>query len=198
MNYDISIQEILLEEDEKADVINARELHTALEVRTRFNRWIDRRILGNGYIEGIDYWVDDDEPRSIDYLITVDMAQELAILERNNLSRSVRDFVIDARNKNQDFLQGENYVQEILIQNLKKEVKCVQANHLKCLISKYSEIHDLDIIDGCIKFFTLFNSQYDLPNLSAGVKFDSDFYLKRAINLAEELIGTEESKVNSL
>lgn len=197
MNYDISIQEILLEKDEKTDVINARELHSALEVRTRFNRWIDRRIQGNDYTEGIDYWVDD-APTSIDYLITVDMAQELAILERNDLSRSVRDFVIDARNKNQDFLQGKNYVQEIIIQNLKKEVKCVQANHLKCLISKYSEIHQLDIIDGCIKFFTFFNSQNELSNLSAGVTFDSPFYFKRAINLAEKLIGTDESRVDTL
>lgn len=192
MNCNISIQQITLEYDERAEVINARELHSTLEVRTGFSRWINRRIQGNHYTEDIDYWIADDEPTSITYLLTVDMAQELAILERNHLSHPVRDFLIEGRNNNLDYLQCQNYVQEIQVRSLEEGIKEIQVKHLKHLLSKYSEVQQLHKLDGLINFLAKYNTHYETATTSAVDLFGSNCTLQNAIILAEKLIGTEE------
>lgn len=190
MSYNISIEEITLENDDIVDVINARELHAALEVRTGFNRWINRRILSNNYIEGYDFWYEENELSRLDYLVSIDMAQELAILERNDLSYSVRDFVIEARNDYLDYMKNKNILQENKILDLEEEIRGIKISHLKNLVRKYSEVQNLHIVDGYITFVTEFNSHQN-SNVTAGDIFKSHFFLEKAINLAEQLTRTE-------
>ena len=81
---------------------NARDLHSALKVDTRFNDWIARRIDEYGFVENVDFWTFDysslsnqkkrrgGDRRSIDYHLTLDMAKELAMIENNEVGRQVR------------------------------------------------------------------------------------------------------------
>lgn len=80
---------------------DAKDLHSFLEVGTRFNDWIIRRIAEYGFIEGEDYYSNlsnkSDGLRGkpgIDYHITLDMAKELGMVERNEKGRQIRRYFI--------------------------------------------------------------------------------------------------------
>lgn len=188
MSYSITIEQITLENGDLVNVINARELHAALEVRTRFNRWINRRIQSNNYSEEFDYWIEEEEHMFLNYLVTVDMAQELAALERSHLSKPVRNYVIKIRNERLDFLQFMKYLQESQIHDLNKEIIEIQTNHLKYLLNQYSEVQELHYVDGYINFLSEYNLYYDTVHLTAGDIFSSRSLLEKAISLAEQLI----------
>ncbi|WP_347839297.1 antA/AntB antirepressor family protein [uncultured Draconibacterium sp.] len=84
-------------------LIDAKLLHQQLQVSTRFNDWIQRRIKEFGFEEDKDFysilsnqkflgW--GGNRRSIDYHLTMDMAKELAMIERNDVGRQVRRYFI--------------------------------------------------------------------------------------------------------
>ncbi|MBL1321543.1 MAG: antA/AntB antirepressor family protein [Methylophaga sp.] len=85
--------------------VNARDLHTFLEVESRFDIWIKRRIEDYTFVENQDF-IANDQKRSLgfgrgqtDYYITLDMAKELAMVERNHKGRLARRYFIDMETK---------------------------------------------------------------------------------------------------
>lgn len=76
--------------------VDARELHAYLEVGTEFKAWIRRRIEKFDFVEGEDFEVivknDDRFPDS--YIISLDMAKELAMVENNKLGKEARKYFI--------------------------------------------------------------------------------------------------------
>jgi anti-repressor protein len=108
----------------KEQFVNARELHQSLQIKTRFNDWIERRIAEFGFLENEDYFTsftqkrvnvvllspiiddnnssytkpsdsEDSEGRpSKDYILTLDMAKELAMVEKSDVGRKVRLYFI--------------------------------------------------------------------------------------------------------
>lgn len=89
--------------------MNARELHAFLGVGKDFSTWIKDRIAKFGFIEGQDYICVEgfDSPalrnqsrrggdrRSKDYHLTLDMAKELAMIERTPQGKAARQYFID-------------------------------------------------------------------------------------------------------
>lgn len=74
--------------DETVNVVNARDLHEFLEVKTNFRDWIARRIADYGFLEEKDFRSFLSETSvgrpSQEYAITIDMAKELSMVERND------------------------------------------------------------------------------------------------------------------
>ena len=88
------------------ETVNARELHTFLEVQTRFNDWIAARINEYEFIENQDFVSftgNSVKPKggrpSREYYITLDMAKELAMIENNEQGRKVRRYFIECEKK---------------------------------------------------------------------------------------------------
>ena len=85
--------------------VNARELHSFLESSQDFSDWIKNRIQQYGFVEGVDYLIHKftDNPLggrpTIDYHITVDMAKELAMVERNDKGRQARQYFIECERR---------------------------------------------------------------------------------------------------
>ncbi|WP_370553751.1 phage antirepressor KilAC domain-containing protein [Edwardsiella tarda] len=99
--------------------VSAKRLHAFLEVGRDFTTWIKGRISQYGFAMGVDYisvenlstpkWgsanIDQFTPKrgetslggrpSADYLITIDMGKELAMVERNEKGREVRRYFIN-------------------------------------------------------------------------------------------------------
>ena len=81
--------------------VSARDLHAALEVGSRFNDWFPR-MCEYGFEEGRDYYsflsnrVDDSpgKPRQ-DAAITIDMAKELCMLQRNEKGKIARRYFVE-------------------------------------------------------------------------------------------------------
>jgi anti-repressor protein len=78
-------------------LIDARLLHKQLKVKTVFADWIKRRIQEFGFEEIKDYFSNlrksSTKPTN-EYHLTLDMAKELAMLERNDVGRQIRRYFI--------------------------------------------------------------------------------------------------------
>lgn len=101
---------------------NARELHKFLGVKSRFNDWIKSRIDEYGFVQNQDYVLVTEnlvtktrggnrKPIKL-YHITLDMAKELAMVEKNTKGRAVRRYFIDCEKRamaqNHDLLSQFN------------------------------------------------------------------------------------------
>ncbi len=89
------------------DLVSGRELHEYLGVGRRFTTWIIGRIEEYGFEENVDFVVNrsfsqngEKGGRPIeDYSITLDMAKELCMLEKNELGRIARKYFIERDKK---------------------------------------------------------------------------------------------------
>lgn len=79
--------------------VNARDLHTFLEVGTAFKDWIARRVADYGFIDGTDFCsflsetTNGGRPAK-EYHISLDMAKELSMVERNEKGKQARQYFI--------------------------------------------------------------------------------------------------------
>lgn len=100
--------------DEKKRFVNARELHKWLKVGKFFANWIKDRIEKYDFIENLDYFitvansgngvkkrtdgilVDKKTGKviAVEYILSIDMAKEIAMLENNELGKKVRKYFI--------------------------------------------------------------------------------------------------------
>lgn len=113
MNQIITIQTSSIH-DELVQTVNARDLHEFLESKQQFSHWIKDRIEKYNFIEEVDYIVlsstlDKKNYRenqqltnwktAIEYHITLDMAKELSMVERNAKGKEARQYFIECEKK---------------------------------------------------------------------------------------------------
>lgn len=81
------------------ETVDARELHTFLEVGRDFHTWLSNRIKQYGFVEGRDFTPIMGESSggrpSKEYAITIDMAKELSMVERNDKGKQARQYFIE-------------------------------------------------------------------------------------------------------
>ena len=86
--------------------LSARELHCFLEVSTRYNDWF-KRMCEYGFNDGIDYQTitqkrvtaQGNQTTYLDHEITLDMAKEIAMIQRNEKGRRARQYFIEVEKK---------------------------------------------------------------------------------------------------
>ena len=85
------------------ETVNAKELHEFLEVRSKFADWIKNRISEYDFTVNQDFTTVsknlENGGRSIDYYITLDMAKELSMVERNEKGKQARKYFIECEKK---------------------------------------------------------------------------------------------------
>lgn len=145
-------------------VISARQLHTALGVTDQFSRWFER-MLAYGFEENSDYagceiFHDLARKKVKDYIIKLDMAKEIAMLQRNEKSKEVRKYFIQVE---KDFNSPEKIMARALLMADKKVHKleaqieadrpkvlfadAVSASKSSCLIGELAKILKQNGID---------------------------------------------------
>lgn len=82
-------------------LVNARDLHIFLESKQQFGNWIVNRIEQYGFTEGQDYLLNkviiqlpSGAKYQNDYHLTLDMAKELSMVERNSKGKQARRYFI--------------------------------------------------------------------------------------------------------
>ena len=95
--------------DTDTQSVNARELHGFLESKQEFSHWIKNRIEDYDFTQSIDFIVIDNfiidatafggKRKVIDYHITLDMAKELSMVERNAKGKEARKYFIACERK---------------------------------------------------------------------------------------------------
>lgn len=84
--------------DREVPTVNARELHAFLESKQEFSHWIKNRIKKYSFVQYVDFITIDNSitsPPSIDYYLTLDMAKELSMVERNERGKEARQYFLE-------------------------------------------------------------------------------------------------------
>ena len=97
---------------ETIQTVNARDLHTFLEIGKRFTTWIQERIEQGGFTDEVDYVTNGFLPNlgenesfaergrpSKDYFLSIDMAKHLAMMERNEKGKQARQYFIECEKR---------------------------------------------------------------------------------------------------
>lgn len=128
--------------------VDARKLHEYLEIKTRFNDWIERRVVDGRFKEAIDYkkcYSNLSNPNlGIDYLVSIDMAKHLGQMEHNDKGFKVRQFFIDRDKEYSKFEEAasEEYVPSSNMRMIKSIVAEIE-DHGRELQAQGKEIQKL-------------------------------------------------------
>ena len=103
---------IKVTEQNGEQLISARELHEFLEVKSRFNDWIKNRIEKYDFEENQDFvtitkklvTAQGNESNYLDYILKIDMAKELSMVENNEKGSQARKYFIECEKKLKYFL----------------------------------------------------------------------------------------------
>lgn len=86
-------------------VVSARILHQYLENKDKFSTWIKDRIKQYGFIENQDFTTYSESSEkgrpSLEYAISINMAKELGMVERNEKGSEVRKYFIKIEERSQ-------------------------------------------------------------------------------------------------
>ncbi|WP_375702975.1 antA/AntB antirepressor family protein [Bartonella sp. AA131HXZ] len=103
MNTLIKITEQTIDQ-ETVQTVNARDLHTFLESKQDFSTWIKKRIIAYSFLERQDFIrfhkkMEANNAIAVEYHLTLDMAKELSMVERNKKGRQARRYFIECEKK---------------------------------------------------------------------------------------------------
>ena len=97
--------------------VNAREIHKYLEVKTKFADWIKRAIEKYDFIENQDYAIlknGNGNNAYIDYIVVLDMAKELAMLENNPKGKETRKYFIEFEKQGKTLINQQSQEIQLL------------------------------------------------------------------------------------
>lgn len=129
--------------DNHEPVVSARQLHEALDVKTRYNDWFNR-MTEYGFIENQDYLAitqkrvtaQGNSTNQVDHIIKLDMAKEIAMIQRTERGKQVRQYFIQVE---KDFNSPEKIMARALLMADKKvhqlEAK-IEADRPKVLFAE--------------------------------------------------------------
>lgn len=112
--------------------VSARDLHAFLKVGKMFTHWIKDRIEQYGFIENEDYVVFAETGNNPlggrpakEYAISIDMAKELSMVERNEQGKKARQYFIECERRANDPVAALNdpaALRGLLLENVEKVI----------------------------------------------------------------------------
>ncbi|WP_422804308.1 phage antirepressor KilAC domain-containing protein [Streptococcus sp. FT1-55] len=116
--------------DNQEPVVSGRQLHEALGVKTAYKDWFPR-MTEYGFVEGQDFCSNLSEStggrRAVDHIIKLDMAKEIAMIQRSDRGKQVRQYFIQIE---KDFNSPEKIMARALLMADKK------VHHLEAQIEE--------------------------------------------------------------
>ena len=137
------------------ETVKARDLHAFLDVKIRFNDWIARRIAEYSFTEGQDFYSELSKTPSggrpsREYHLSLDMAKELSMVERNEKGKQARRYFIECERRAKDAtpLLPQTMAEALRLaadqaERLEQQERALQAAAPKVAFAKQVEIsHD--------------------------------------------------------
>lgn len=132
--------------------VNARELHAFLEVQTRFNDWIKNRVDEYGFIENQDFITFTENlvngGRRIEYALSLDMAKELSMVERNAKGKQARQYFIDCEKRLSGSLIPQTFSEALRLAADLAERNQQQAAQIAELAPKAEALARIEVAQG--------------------------------------------------
>lgn len=99
--------------DDGTVAVGGRELHKGLEIKTPYPKWIDR-MIGYGFEENTDYITNGQKSPVAnggykiidDHIMTLDMAKEIAMIQRSNIGKKIRGYFIKVERQHNEIAQA--------------------------------------------------------------------------------------------
>lgn len=152
--------------DNHEPIVSGRQLHEALEVKTPYSMWFDR-MVEYGFTENQDFLLNNFVKQTgrgghnkVDHIIKLDMAKEIAMIQRTDKGKEVRQYFIQVE---KDFNSPEKIMARALLMADKKVHKleaqieadrpkvlfadAVSASKSSCLIGELAKILKQNGID---------------------------------------------------
>ena len=116
-------------------LVSGRELHEVLGIKSRFNDWI-RNMVAYGFVEDVDYTKFLVQcvrvQNQYDYILTLEMAKHIAMLQRSEIGMTVRKYFIECEKKlkeqsNTPMLSPLQKCGLILLDNNSSDIQKLQA-----------------------------------------------------------------------
>lgn len=124
--------------DNHDPVVSGRQLHKALGVNSNYTTWFDR-MTEYGFVEGQDFLPNLEEStggrRAVDHIIKLDMAKEIAMIQRTERGKQVRQYFIQVE---KDFNSPEKIMARALLmadQKVHKLEAKIEADRPKVLFA---------------------------------------------------------------
>lgn len=131
------------ENEDGKQLVNARELHKFLEVKTRFNDWIYEKLKKYKFVKDVDFTSFTENPvkptggrPKIEYILTLETAKELSMVEENEKGREARRY----------FISVEEKYKKLKDQRIKELEHMVNVK-LSDMENRVKELEDTKVID---------------------------------------------------
>ena len=147
-----------------AQLVDARLLHLFLESSQQFTDWIKNRIDDYGFIENVDFllhkFMKRENSRAVgghnktNYHLSIDMAKELSMVERNEKGKQARRYFIDCERR---LLQEkpkpiEAFQARILVNIEKGEITQKTVPFDACIVSGSDAVQLSTFLRECVPF----------------------------------------------
>ena len=129
--------------DNNRITLSARDLHEFLEINTQYTKWFER-MADYGFNENIDYQAisqkrltaQGNETTYTDHQITIEMAKEIAMLQRNEKGKQARQYFIELEKKwnspeaviNRALEYSRKQVKALMLENSELKPKAIFAD----------------------------------------------------------------------
>lgn len=131
-------------------VVSGRQLHETLGVKTRYNDWFNR-MTEFGFTENEDYFAitqkrvtaQGNATNQTDHVIKLDMAKEIAMIQRTDKGKEVRKYFIQVE---KDFNSPEKIMARALLMADKK-IKLLESQNENLLIELEEANKNADYLD---------------------------------------------------
>ena len=128
---------IKIEVKNNQQLVSGRELHEFLEIKTPYTQWFER-MCDYGFVENTDYILVSQKSESSnitgvkvvqDHLMTLNMAKEISMLQRNKKGKQARIYFIkceEAWNSPEMILARANQIQSHMIEDYTKKIELLE------------------------------------------------------------------------
>ena len=140
--------DITLNENQEP-VVSGRQLHQALGVKTPYSMWFDR-MVEYGFTENQDFLLNNSVKQTgrgghnkIDHVLKLDMAKEIAMIQRTDKGKEVRTYFIQVE---KDFNSPEKIMARALLMADKK-IKLLESQNENLLLELEEANKNADYLD---------------------------------------------------
>ena len=140
--------------DNHEPVVSGRQLHEALDVKTKYADWFNR-MIDYGFAENQDFLLLKNEQQTgrgghnkVDHIIKLDMAKEIAMIQRTERGKQVRQYFIQIE---KDFNSPEKIMARALLmadQKVHKLEAKIEADRPKVLFAEAVSASHTSILVG--------------------------------------------------
>ena len=140
--------------DNQEPIVSGRQLHEALDVKTKYADWFNR-MIDYGFAENQDFLLLKNEQQTgrgghnkVDHIIKLDMAKEIAMIQRTERGKQVRQYFIQVE---KDFNSPEKIMARALLMADKKVHKLeaqIEADRPKVLFAEAVSASHTSILVG--------------------------------------------------